>query len=36
LANSHKVESVFLTPLIALVFAAAFPWLFEKYIVKRK
>ena len=36
LTNSHKIEGVFLTPLIALLIAAAFPWLFEKYIVKRK
>lgn len=36
LTNAHKIESVFLTPLLALIVAAAFPWLFEKYIVKRK
>jgi hypothetical protein len=36
ISNSHDVNSVFLTPLLALVIAAAFPWVFEKYIVKRK
>jgi hypothetical protein len=36
IANNHDIQSVFLTPLIALLIAAAFPWLFEKYIVKKK
>jgi phosphate/sulfate permease len=36
LVNTHKIDSIFLTPLIALLIAAAFPWLFEKYVVKRK
>jgi hypothetical protein len=36
LVNAHKIQSVFLNPLLALLIAAAFPWLFEKYITKRK
>lgn len=36
LTSAHKIQGVFLTPLLALLIAAAFPWLFEKYVVKRK
>jgi hypothetical protein len=36
LVKNHEVEGIFLTPLIALLIAAVFPWLFEKYIVNRK
>lgn len=35
IANAHDVRSVFLTPLIALLIAASFPWMFEKYVTKK-
>jgi hypothetical protein len=34
LSVNHDVKSVFLSPLVAMIIAAAFPWFVEKYFGK--